>query len=411
MSSSATGARHRGWSGRNLRGSVLAALVAGATGATAVDSLVWTGAQSALWANTANWAGGAGSSAPTASTAASLPASVPATGSNITLPSGAAANGLDFAGSYTLTGGGLTLNGGAVAVAAGKTATLSTAFATPGTFTKSGPGTLTIAGGSFSAGPVVVNADGILQWSAGTFAATNLQLNGGSGMAVDVGTFRALRVNGIGIDVANGSALDLTDNAMVVDYAGASPLGGASGVRALIVSAYHGGDWLGPGIGSSLAWGTGGPSLAVGYAEAAELLGPAGGSKDLGRGLTVDVDGTAVVVRTTLAGDADLSGDVGLNDLVRLANHYGQLTGAGWYDGDFDYNGEVGLNDLVRLSNNYGSSVAGLFDSGADFAADWAMVWEPAGGDLPAAVPEPGALGLVGLVVGAALVRRRHVHH
>ncbi len=54
-----------------------------------------------------------------------------------------------------------------------------------------------------------------------------------------------------------------------------------------------------------------------------------------------------------LPGDADRSRDVGLNDLLRLANHYG-LSGVGWADGDFDGDGIVGLNDLLLLANHYG---------------------------------------------------------
>jgi len=59
---------------------------------------------------------------------------------------------------------------------------------------------------------------------------------------------------------------------------------------------------------------------------------------------------------SVLRGDADLNGIVALNDLVVLANHYGQ-TGATWADGDFDANGVVALNDLVLLANRYGSSL------------------------------------------------------
>ncbi len=57
-----------------------------------------------------------------------------------------------------------------------------------------------------------------------------------------------------------------------------------------------------------------------------------------------------------LAGDADRSRDVGLNDLLRLANHYA-LSGVSWADGDFDGDGIVGLNDLLILANHYGTAL------------------------------------------------------
>ncbi len=66
--------------------------------------------------------------------------------------------------------------------------------------------------------------------------------------------------------------------------------------------------------------------------------------------------GTFTLDTYALAGDADHSRDVGLNDLLRLANHYG-LAGVAWADGDFDGDGSVGLNDLLILANNYGLSV------------------------------------------------------
>jgi len=59
-----------------------------------------------------------------------------------------------------------------------------------------------------------------------------------------------------------------------------------------------------------------------------------------------------------LAGDADHDRSVNLNDMVRLANHYGQTTGATWTDGDFNYDGAVDLNDLIMLANQYGTTLA-----------------------------------------------------
>ncbi len=65
----------------------------------------------------------------------------------------------------------------------------------------------------------------------------------------------------------------------------------------------------------------------------------------------------AVVSFFTLTGDADHDRTVGLNDLLRLANHYGITSGVGVSEGDFDGDGLVGLNDLLQLSNNYGTSL------------------------------------------------------
>lgn len=118
----------------------------------------------------------------------------------------------------------------------------------------------------------------------------------------------------------------------------------------------------------------------------------------------VSVDGTTLLLRGTLRGDATLDGTVNFDDLLKLAQGYGATTGAGWAQGDTDYNGAVNFDDLLALAQNYGQSatLAGdmLKDLGyASFAGDWARA--------VALVPEPASLGLVALL-GVARRKRRH---
>ena len=85
-------------------------------------------------------------------------------------------------------------------------------------------------------------------------------------------------------------------------------------------------------------------------------------------------------------GDANGDGRVDINDLTIVLAHYGQ-TGESWSTGEFTGSGTVDINDLTIVLANYGYSTSG---SGASLAA----------------VPEPGALamlgaGLVGLLVWA----------
>jgi hypothetical protein len=210
------------------------------------------------------------------------------------------------------------------------------------------------------------------------------------------GTTRVIRAGGFTAPAAGGGRLDLTRNAMVVDYApgGPSPL---ADVAAAVARGYRGGAWDGPGIVSSDA-AADASRFAVGYAEAADVLEP--GEAFLGRA----VNASAVLVRFTLAGDATLDGRVDFDDLVRVAQEYdGPVgTGGGWSRGDFDYDGDVDFADLVRLAQNYdgalppdgGSTPAGF---GPEFAR--AM----------AAVPEPAGVAVIGLAaaVGSLLTRRR----
>lgn len=85
-------------------------------------------------------------------------------------------------------------------------------------------------------------------------------------------------------------------------------------------------------------------------------------------------------------GDADRDGDVDFDDLVSLAQHYGEETGATWTLGDFTGNAAVNFDDLVQLAQAYGTGTTTLTSS--DFAADWALA--------AALVPEP-AIALAGV--------------
>ena len=192
------------------------------------------------------------------------------------------------------------------------------------------------------------------------------------------------------LTLAGGAAptttLDLTNNALVVDYlADPPPPAGEplATIRAQITSAYSNGAWTGPGITSSLANNT---THGVGYAEAADLttVPPVFGT----------VDATAVLVRYARYGDATLDGIVNLADFNRLAANFGSAS-ATWDDGDFNYDGNVNLADFNRLASNFGLSAAGPTVT----PDDWAR--------LGAAVPEPAPLGLLGAAASAAMVRRR----
>jgi hypothetical protein len=96
------------------------------------------------------------------------------------------------------------------------------------------------------------------------------------------------KVNALAI--AAGGKLDLSNNALIVDYSGASPL---LSVRAAIVNG---------SLGSSALT----AQTAIGYAEASVVLAP-GGEPFLGQ----DADGTSILVRYTLGGDANLDGRSG----------------------------------------------------------------------------------------------------
>jgi hypothetical protein len=100
-----------------------------------------------------------------------------------------------------------------------------------------------------------------------------------------------------------------------------------------------------------------------------------------------------ILVRYTLLGDADLSGNVNFDDLLKLAANYNTPSGTYWYQGDFTNDGAVNFDDLLKLAANYNQSLTG------SFAGDWALA--------QSAVPEPTSLLAIGLGGAALLGRRR----
>jgi hypothetical protein len=132
---------------------------------------------------------------------------------------------------------------------------------------------------------------------------------------------------------------------LVLEYSAASYLNLA---RQKLSSGYAGGAWDGPGIRSSRAAANAG--FALGYGESGEILGAGGGTFG-----PFTVDGSAVLIRATRYGDANLDGTVNLDDFNALASHFGQSVPA-WNRGDFNFDGVANLNDFNLLAGQFGRS-------------------------------------------------------
>jgi hypothetical protein len=251
-------------------------------------------------------------------------------------------------------------------------------WANASTLTATG-GTLTLGSdaGSAQSANLAVDVTG----AAATFEVGQhlRSLHVGSGTVRSAGT---LVTRELGID--GSGRLDLTGGGLVADYApgAASPL---AGVTASILAARGSGGWDGPGLTSSSATATAG--VMLGYAEATDLPGGSGGMF-----LGEAVDSSAVLVRVTRGGDANLDGVVNFDDLLSLAKHYGRdvsaAAGGAWFNGDYTYDGVVNFDDLLVLAKNYGQTAPADAIPGttasfqADAAAAFAQVPEPAAGAL-----------------------------
>src|SRR5205814_4867630 len=71
------------------------------------------------------------------------------------------------------------------------------------------------------------------------------------------------------------------------------------------------------------------------------------------------VDANSILIRYTLAGDANLDTVVDTIDFNLLAAHFGQ-DAQSWAQGDFDYNSSVDTVDFNILAGNFAQSLANM---------------------------------------------------
>jgi hypothetical protein len=281
-----------------------------------------------------------------------------------------------------LSGGGTS--GGRFEIAAGAELRLSS------TTFDFAPASSAITGdGTFRASAGVTSVGGA--YDVATTAIDGAMLNFSAGPMPNAHTLvtRQILFNSI------GSRLNLSNNSAIIDYAATSPL---PSIKSKLASGYANGQWDGNGIQSTSAAQQSG--TGIGYAEASALLGIGGTQTASFNGRTVDA--TSLLLKFTLAGDANLDGAVNFVDLVALAQNYNTLDGSAvWTRGDFSYDGMVDFTDLVKLAQNYNQSLPVTPIPGAPtgFADDLTQAF--------AQVPEPGACPLTLLAWGLAARRGR----
>ncbi len=183
--------------------------------------------------------------------------------------------------------------------------------------------------------------------AASLTADTAIDVAGGSRVTVATNGSRVLRCASVSIEITS-SVIDLFDNAMIVNYDGSSPL---LNIEGNIRNGYAGGSWTGNGIISSIADFVAG-SFAVGYAESSAIF-----STFPATFAGQQVDNTAVLVRYTRYGDADLNKTVNLNDFNRLAGNFGQSNTV-WSQGNFNFDSVTNLSDFNRLAANFGQTAS-----------------------------------------------------
>jgi hypothetical protein len=192
-----------------------------------------------------------------------------------------------------------------------------------------------------------------------------------------------------------GATLDITDNALVIDYTGTSPV---ATVRERILSGRggsgFGASWAGRGITSSTAAQANliePEARSVGYTENSAL--PLGAYTSF-RGLPVD--DTAVLIAYTRTGDANLDGLINDDDVTIVGATYAPgAPQSNWGLGDFDYNGFVDDDDATLLGEFYNPAAPPLAAPAAADDLDTiellanAIVYDLAAIDDSLATPRP----------------------
>jgi hypothetical protein len=273
---------------------------------------------------------------------------------------------LAFADTYT---GGTTVDVGA-------TLTASTDNGLPSGHPLVNNGTTNIEG---SASLSSLTGTGKLNLTPGSDANSVVQLVMNSGLATQNG-----------LTIAANSALDITNNHMIIKYAAGTQAATDSTIRGYLVSGYAGGALNGKtGIESSTAAAT--PGFAVGYADGAD-------------GVVAGLSSGQIELKYTRYGDANLDGVVSGDDFTILVGNLGKSVSA-WDKGDFNYDGVVSGDDFTLLVGNLGKAANGadITLPAADLAAIDAFA---AANGLLASVPEPTTAGLL-LVAGLGFMGRR----
>jgi hypothetical protein len=282
--------------------------------------------------------------------------------------------------SYTLAPG----SGGSLTLDSGSPTTAATITVNAGSHQITAPLNLNTPLKVTSTFSSVLTLSGKITGTVGLTVSGGGTLRFGSGVSTP--TFTSLQVN-------TGATLDITTNAVAINF-GSPANDPVASISTLLASGYNHGLWTGTGINSSTAAAGSNPALAVGYAD---------GNTDTGSQAAPN----QILIKYTLAGDANLDGLVNFADLVAVVQNFNKA-GTDWAQGNFAYGASTSFADLVAVVQNFNKVLAPAFTAGVGTPDNFANL----GVSTPLTIsntsvqlPEPGAAG--SLLVGAAWLAGR----
>jgi hypothetical protein len=250
--------------------------------------------------------------------------------------------------------------------------------------------TLTVVGAG--TGAASLNAQGNWVWNVRVAADAALIAGGSSSLAVEAG-FTAATANSGLVSIPTLIAGSVFDTANPGNSPFAAPI---NGVQNGIVSngnnafAAYGSSPVNNGNANNfIQIITRGPAVAAGRSLTSSVAvsgAYSGGARVAQEGVNYTIPAFSVS-RTVLGGDVNLNGTVDFSDFQILSSNF---SGSGiWTGGDLDGTGTVNFSDFQILSSNFGATgPAPAIAAGA-------------------AVPEPATIALIGLAMGAYVLRRR----
>ncbi len=234
---------------------------------------------------------------------------------------------------------------GTVSALSGGTLNMMPAYTNSSTLTVSATSTLFAGNNLINAGTLSVAGTLRVAGTLTLFSGTATMPAGGTGV-----------IKTAALSVAAGRQLNLNDNDLIVDYTGSSVIGswnGANytGLTGLIQAGRSNGTWTGNGIVTGMSAAKDPNTLTnLGIAESSLVLGLSGTQTTFWDGVTVDA--TAVLIKYTYTGDANLDGVINGDDYFQVDSAFPSHA-RGWANGDFNYDGLINGDDYFFIDSDF----------------------------------------------------------